>query len=125
MAYYGHVKTYRDDEVMKNMMNLEAKKEQEIKNMVTILEQIDLPDIILLTRDANTLLMRQKEAEAQEKWNPKKEYEKIMSTTEIGDTVVLIEKEKNMYKRTRNGLKLIDSEVMEVIRKEDHHQFRL
>ena len=52
--------------VMKNMMNLEAKKEQEIKNMVTILEQIDLPDIILLTRDANTLLMRQKEAEAQE-----------------------------------------------------------
>lgn len=52
--------------VMKNMMDLEAKKEQEIKNMVTILEQIDLPDIILLTRDANTLLMRQKEAEAQE-----------------------------------------------------------
>ena len=52
--------------VMKNMMNLEAKKEQEIKNMVTILEQIDLPDIVLLTRDANTLLMRQKEAEAQE-----------------------------------------------------------
>ena len=34
--------------------------------MVTILGQIDLPDIILLTRDANTLLMRQKEAEAQE-----------------------------------------------------------
>ena len=31
--------------------------------MVSILEQIDLPDIILLTRDANTLLMRQKEAE--------------------------------------------------------------
>lgn len=53
--------------VMKNMMDLEAKKEQEIKNMVTILEQIDLPDIILLTRDANTLLMRQKEAEAQQK----------------------------------------------------------
>lgn len=52
--------------VMKNMMDLEAKKEQEIKNMVTILEQIDLPDIILLTRDANTLLMRQKEAKAQE-----------------------------------------------------------
>ena len=44
------------------MMNLEEKKEQEIKNMVTILKQIDLPDIILLTRDANTLLMRQKEA---------------------------------------------------------------
>lgn len=31
------------------MMNLEEKKEQEIKNMVTILKQIDLPDIILLT----------------------------------------------------------------------------
>lgn len=45
------------------MLNLEAKKEQEIKNMVSILEQIDLPDIILLIRDANTLLMRQKEAE--------------------------------------------------------------
>ena len=53
--------------VMKNMMDLEAKKEQEIKNMVTILEQIDLPDIILLTRDANTLLMRQKESEEQER----------------------------------------------------------
>lgn len=66
MAYYGHVKTYENKEVMKNMMDLESKKEQEIKNMVTILEQIDLPDIILLTRDANTLLMRQKEAEAQE-----------------------------------------------------------
>ena len=48
------------------MMDLEVQKKQEIKNMVTILEQIDLPDIILLTRDANTLLMRQKEAEAQE-----------------------------------------------------------
>lgn len=56
----------RYESVVKNMMNLEAQKEQEIKNMVTILEQIDLPDIILLTRDANTLLMRQKEAEAQE-----------------------------------------------------------
>lgn len=42
------------------MQNLEAKKEQEIKNMVAILEQIDLKGIVLLTRDANTLLMRQK-----------------------------------------------------------------
>lgn len=32
--------------------------------MVSILKQIDLPDIMLLTRDANTLLMRQREAEA-------------------------------------------------------------
>ncbi len=46
------------------MLILEQKKEQEIKNMVTVLEQIDLPDIILLTRDANTLLMRQREAES-------------------------------------------------------------
>ena len=45
------------------MMGLEVRKEQEIKNMVTILKQIELPDILLLTRDANTLLMRQKESE--------------------------------------------------------------
>ena len=46
------------------MMNLEEKKEQEINNMVGILKQIDLTDIFLLQRDANTLLMRQREAEA-------------------------------------------------------------
>lgn len=45
------------------MFDLESRKEQEIENMVSILKQIDLPDIFLLTRDANTLLMRQKEAE--------------------------------------------------------------
>lgn len=45
------------------MLKLEEKKQKEIKHMVKILEQIDLPDILLLTRDANTLLMRQKEAE--------------------------------------------------------------
>ena len=49
------------------MISLEAKKEQEIQNMVDILRQIDLPDILLLTRDANTLLMRQKEAEERQK----------------------------------------------------------
>ena len=32
------------------MLDLEKKKRQEINNMVAILEQIDLPDIILLTR---------------------------------------------------------------------------
>lgn len=48
---------------VKNMMGLEARKKQEIENMVTILKQIELPDILLLTRDANTLLMRQKESE--------------------------------------------------------------
>lgn len=41
------------------MLDLEKKKRQEINNMVAILEQINLPDIILLTRDANTLLLRQ------------------------------------------------------------------
>lgn len=51
---------------------LEARKEQEIKNMVSILEQIDLPDILLLTRDANTLLMRQKEAELMRMQNPER-----------------------------------------------------
>lgn len=30
------------------MLDLEKKKRQEINNMVAILEQIDLPDIILL-----------------------------------------------------------------------------
>ena len=44
------------------MQNLEIVKEKEIRNM-EILKQIDLPDILLLTRDANTLLMRQKESE--------------------------------------------------------------
>lgn len=48
-------------------MGLEVRKEQEIENMVTILKQIELPDILLLTRDANTLLMRQKESENMEK----------------------------------------------------------
>ena len=46
------------------MLNLEEKKEKEIKNMVSILKQINLSDILLLTRDANTLLMRQMEADA-------------------------------------------------------------
>lgn len=43
------------------MLGIEEKKQQEIKNMVSILEQIELPDILLLTRDANTLLLRQEE----------------------------------------------------------------
>lgn len=48
------------------MLGLEEKKQQEIKNMVAILKQIDLPDIILLTRDANTLLLRQREGQKNE-----------------------------------------------------------
>lgn len=49
------------------MLDMTVKKKNEIKHMVKILEQIDLPDILLLTRDANTLLMRQKEAEKRSK----------------------------------------------------------
>lgn len=40
-------------------MSPEAKKENEIKKMVDILRQMDLEDIILLSRDASTLLTRQ------------------------------------------------------------------
>ena len=49
------------------MTGLEVKKEKEIKNLVSVLEQIDMPGILLLTRDANTLLMRQMEAEQEDK----------------------------------------------------------
>lgn len=42
------------------MLNMDAQKEKEISKMVTILQQIDVSDIELLTRDANTLLMRKK-----------------------------------------------------------------
>lgn len=54
------------------MMNLEEKKEQEINNMVGILEQIDLTGILLLQRDANTLLMHQREVEARDESLEKK-----------------------------------------------------
>ena len=88
--------------VMKNMMDLETKKEQEIKNMVTILEQIDLPDIILLTRDANTLLMRQKEAELQNisRW-------KIMTRQVLSDYRARLSLEKRTFRgthRTKNSI---------------------
>lgn len=55
--------TKRKKQEVYKMLGLEEKKQQEIKHMVTILEQIDLPDILLLARDANTLLLRQQEAE--------------------------------------------------------------
>ena len=48
------------------MMNLEEKKEMEIKNMVSMAKQIDLPGILALTNAANILLMRQQEAEQRE-----------------------------------------------------------
>lgn len=46
---------------------LDAKKEKEITHIVELLKQVELPDIRLIERDANTLLMRQKEAEAMER----------------------------------------------------------
>ena len=45
------------------MFDIEKEKQQEIDKIVSIVKQIDLPDILLLQRDANTLLMRKKEAE--------------------------------------------------------------
>lgn len=42
------------------MLDMDVQKEREIEKMVSILQQIELPDIELLTRDANTLLMRKK-----------------------------------------------------------------
>lgn len=44
-------------------MKGEKVKEQRIERMVSILKQLDLKDIKLLTRDANTLLLRQHESE--------------------------------------------------------------
>lgn len=44
-------------------MNLDVKREQEIDTMVTILKQLDLTGIHLLTRDANTLLALKLEKE--------------------------------------------------------------
>lgn len=49
------------------MFDLEPKKEQEISKIVAILQQIELADIELLTRDANTLLMRKKREENKKK----------------------------------------------------------
>lgn len=46
------------------MLNLETKKEKEIKKMTGILSQMKLEDILLLSRDANTLLTRQRIVEA-------------------------------------------------------------
>ena len=52
--------------MLRQMFDLDNQKEQEINRIVTILKQIDLPDILLLTRDANTLLLRQQEVSRQE-----------------------------------------------------------
>lgn len=49
------------------MLNIDKVKEQEIERFVSIVKQIDLPDIKLLMRDANTLLMRKQEAEERER----------------------------------------------------------
>lgn len=45
------------------MMELDEKKKQEIDVMVTVLKQLDLTGIHLLTRDANTLLALKLEKE--------------------------------------------------------------
>lgn len=45
------------------MMDLDEKKKQEIDTMVTVLKQLDLTGIHLLTRDANTLLALKLEKE--------------------------------------------------------------
>lgn len=49
------------------MLNMDTQKEQEISKMVSILQQIELSDIELLTRDANTLLMRKKREEMEDR----------------------------------------------------------
>lgn len=53
-----------------------------------------------------------------------KEIEKIMSTTEIGESIVLIEVEKNTYIRGKHGLKRIHSVPLFVkkINSHRHHQ---
>lgn len=79
------------------MLNMELQKEQEINRMVTILQQIELTDIELLTRDANTLLMRKKRADMEREaqkagqftaahWKPnRKSGEKIVDIKEKVD----------------------------------------
>lgn len=62
----GQRQQKKGDENMANTL-LDAKKEKEITHIVELLNQIELPDILLIGRDANTLLMRQKEAEAMER----------------------------------------------------------
>lgn len=50
----------------------------------------------------------------------------IMSTTEINETVVLIEKTKSKYIRTKAGLRLVSSETLERQRvTNSHHQSQL
>jgi hypothetical protein len=60
--FYHDGENKSNEKEVNQMLNMEERKEKEINNMVDILKQIDLPDILLLSRDANTLLMRQQEA---------------------------------------------------------------
>lgn len=49
----------------------------------------------------------------------------IMSTTELGETVVLKETEINTYIRCKKGLKRIDSESVEIVMLNNpHHQYQ-
>ena len=45
------------------MFDIEIQKEQEINKMVSVLKQIDVLVIELMTHDANLLLMRKKRAD--------------------------------------------------------------
>ena len=47
------------------MSDIELKKEQEIEKMVTVVKQLDLAGIQLLTRDADTLLTLKRELDRQ------------------------------------------------------------
>lgn len=47
------------------MSDVESKKEQEIEKMVTVVKQLDLTGIQLLTRDADTLLALKRELDRQ------------------------------------------------------------
>lgn len=61
--YHGERRFTRTKKGGENMLSIDAQKEREINKMVIILQQIDTSDIELLSRDADTLLMRKKRVE--------------------------------------------------------------
>lgn len=83
------------------MLNMELQKEQEINRMVTILQQIELTDIELLTRDANTLLMRKKAGG----YGTGSKKGRIVCSAHIGNR---IESEVRKMELTEEGLKQIE-----------------
>ena len=51
------------------------------------------------------------------------ELEQIIKTTEIGETIVLVEKEENTYIRTKVGLRRLSSKTISVEKiNKYHHQ---